>query len=75
LLPNSLIYLNFNSAYFSQSLDNLPNQLVHLIFGCDTNFKQKVNKLPDSIKEIKVFYESQIDLFPRKYKRYIKNKI
>jgi hypothetical protein len=40
-------------------VDNLPNNLTHLTFGCE--FDQSVNSLPNSIKELTYWSNSKIN--------------
>lgn len=74
-LPNELEYLHIGWGHdfgsFNHSLDNLPDSINHLeLFLDEANFKQKIKKLPKSLKILKCnnFVKN---IIPDKYKKFI----
>lgn len=74
-LPNQLEYLHIGWGHdfgsFNHSLDNLPDSINHLeLFLDEANFKQKITKLPKSLKILKCnnFVKN---IIPDKYKKFI----
>jgi len=76
-LPNTLKYLHIGLGHevgsFNHSLDNLPDSINHLeLFLDEDNFKQKITKLPKSLKILKC-NKFVKNIIPDKYKKFIVN--